>query len=331
MNNNNNNNTSNIRTPSAKDEFIFNLNISSKYKEDLVDIPKFIIIYDYYLISSKLFLEFKQNILSRLFQNLKIEKIISLQIQQQKYLKTFETNTFISSDFINLFQLNIKEIFTQLEELFKKNKSRFFNILVISYGNFEKIDDSYINEVISKILKKTKINLKIVKLSENNNSYLNYFLKLNTHKDENNKIIELTGKSDENIYKELYDFYNHKNLESGWKIVRRGNKIIKIPLNSTKDIENTNEEMFFENFNIFISSLSQRVAINKTISNQFSLRQNESIILFCKDLLNLCKNKNIKNSYECIIRGLEKINNDNRISKLDNNKLSTYINNSMEK
>ena len=76
MNNNNNNNTSNIRTPSAKDEFIFNLNISSKYKEDLVDIPKFIIIYDYYLISSKLFLEFKQNILSRLFQNLKIEKII---------------------------------------------------------------------------------------------------------------------------------------------------------------------------------------------------------------------------------------------------------------
>ena len=84
---NNNNNTSNIRTPSAKDEFIFNLNISSKYKEDLVDIPKFIIIYDYYLISSKLFLEFKQNILSRLFQNLKIEKIISLQIHQQKYLK----------------------------------------------------------------------------------------------------------------------------------------------------------------------------------------------------------------------------------------------------
>ena len=106
-----------------------------------MDIPKFIIIYDYYLISSKLFLEFKQNILSRLFQNLKIEKIISLQIHQQKYLKTFETNNFISSDFINLFQLNIKEIFTQLEELFKKNKSRFFNILVISYGNFEKIDD----------------------------------------------------------------------------------------------------------------------------------------------------------------------------------------------
>ena len=162
--NNNNNNTSNIRTPSAKDEFIFNLNISSKYKEDLVDIPKFIIIYDYYLISSKLFLEFKQNILSRLFQNLKIEKIISLQIHQQKYLKTFETNTFISSDFINLFQLNIKEIFTQLEELFKKNKSRFFNILVISYGNFEKTDDSYINEVISKILKKTKINLKKSKI-----------------------------------------------------------------------------------------------------------------------------------------------------------------------
>jgi hypothetical protein len=329
---NNNNNTSNIRTPSAKDEFIFNLNISSKYKEDLVDIPKFIIIYDYYLISSKLFLEFKQNILSRLFQNLKIEKIISLQIHQQKYLKTFETNNFLSSDIINLFQLNIKDIFTQLEELFKKNKSRFFNILVISYGNFEKTDDSYINEVMSKILKKTKINLKIVKLSENNNSYLNYFLKLNTHKDdENNKIIELTGKADENIYKELYDFYNHKNLESGWKIVRSGNKIIKIPINSTKDIENSNEDIFFENFNLFISSLSQRVAINKTISNQFSLRQNESIILFCKDLLNLCKKKNNKNSYECIIRGLEKINKDNQISKLDNNKLSTYINNSMEK
>ena len=253
----NNNNTSNIRISSGKDEFIFNLNISSKYQENLIDIPKFIIIYDYNLISSKLFLEFKKNILSRLFQNLKIEKIISIQIHQQNYLKTFETNTFISSDFINLFQLNIKEVFNQLEELFKKNTSRFFNILVISSGNFEKTDDSYINEVISKILKKKRINLKIIKLSKNNNSYLNYFLKLNSNKDENNKVIELTEKySDENLYKELYDFYNHKNMESGWKIIRRGNKIIKIPLNSTKDIENTNEEMFFENFNIFISSLS---------------------------------------------------------------------------
>ena len=120
-------------------------------------------------------------------------------------------------------------------------------------------------------------------------------------------------------------------MQSGWRITRRGNKIIKIPLNLTKDIENTKEEIFFENFNIFISSLSQRVAINKTISNQLSLRQNESIILFCKDLFNLCKNKKIKNSYECIIRGLEKINKDNQISKLDNNKLSKYINNSVEK
>ena len=174
---NNNNNTSNIRIPSGKDEFIFNLNISSKYQENLIDIPKFIIIYDYNLISSKLFLEFKKNILSRLFQNLKIEKIISIQIHQQNYLKTFETNTFISSDFINLFQLNLKEIFNQLEELFKKNTSRFFNILVISSGNFEKTDDSYINEVISKILKKKRINLKIIKLSKNNNSYLNLFYK----------------------------------------------------------------------------------------------------------------------------------------------------------
>ena len=45
------NNQSSIRIPSGKDEFIFNLNISSKYQEDLVDIPEFIIIYDYYLIS----------------------------------------------------------------------------------------------------------------------------------------------------------------------------------------------------------------------------------------------------------------------------------------
>ena len=58
------NNQSSIKIPSGKDEFIFNLNISSKYQEDLVDIPKFIIIYDYYLISLELFLEFKKNILS---------------------------------------------------------------------------------------------------------------------------------------------------------------------------------------------------------------------------------------------------------------------------
>jgi len=328
----NNNYASNSRLTSGKEEFLFNLNILSKFQDDLVDVPQFIIVYDYYLVSSKFFLEFKKNVLSRLFQNLKIKKIISIQINQQKNLKTFETNSFISSDFINLFQLDIKETFNQLEELVKKNLSKFSNILVISNGNFEKPDDSYINEVISRILKKIKINVKIVKLSKKSNFYLNYFSKLNSNKEENDKILELTEKySEENIYKELFDFYNHRNLESGWKISRRGNKIIKIPINSTKAIENSNEEIFFENFNQFISSLSQKVAINKTISNQFSLRQNESIILFCKDLLNLFKNKNIKNSYECIIRGLEKINKDNQISKLDNNKLSTYINNSVEK
>jgi len=129
----------------------------------------------------------------------------------------------------------------------------------------------------------------------------------------------------------LYDYFEYKNLMSGWKIVRYGNKILKEPINYAKNIENINEEKFFENFNECISSLSQRVAINKTVSNQFSLKQNESIILFCKDMLNLCKNKKIKNSYECIIRGLEKINNDNQISKLDNHKLSNYINKSSEK
>ena len=203
------NKASNVRIQSGKDEFIFNLNISSKYIEELIDIPKFIIIYDYY--------------------------------------------------------------------------------------------------------------------------YFNYFLKLNSN-NEKNKIIDLKEKySEENIYKELYDFYNHKNMESGWKITRFGNTILKLPINCTKDIDKSNEEIFFANFNEFISSLSQRVAINKTLSNQISLRQNESIILFCKDLLGSCKNNKIKKSYEYIIKGLEKINNDKQISKLDNHKLSTYINKSVEK
>ena len=329
------NNQSSIRIPSGKDEFIFNLNISSKYQEDLVDIPKFIIIYDYCLISSELFLEFKKNILSKLFKNLKIEKIITMQINQQNYVNILETNEFICSELINSFQLNIKDIFIQLEELFKKIKSKFINILVISNGNYAKTDDSYINEIISKISKNKSINLKVVKLNilQNNiNFNFNFFLKLNNYKNENNNIIELTKKSSgENIYKELYDFYDYKNLKSGWKIIRRGNKILKLPFNSTKEIQNSNEEIFFANFNDFISSISQKVAINKTLSNQFSLRQNESIILLCKDLLNLSKSKKIKSSYECIIRGLEKINNDKQISKLDNNKLSTYINKSSEK
>ena len=148
------NQASNMRIQSGKDEFIFNLNISSKYIEELIDIPKFIIIYDYYLISSKLFLDFKKKVLSKLFQNLKTVEINLIQILQQNYLKTFETNEFISSDFTQLFQLNIKETFNQLEELSKKNKSKFFNILVISKGNFEKTDENYINEIISKISKK---------------------------------------------------------------------------------------------------------------------------------------------------------------------------------
>ena len=329
------NNTTNSRLYSSKNEFIFNLNILSKYQEDLIDIPNFVVIYDYNIISSKILLEFKKKILSKLFKNLKVEALIPIQIQQKINLKRLKINEFMSSDCTNLFKFNIEDVFKKLEELTKISKSRYFNIFVISDGNYEKVDDSYMNEIISKISKKINIKLKIIKLSSdknNNELEFNYFLRLNTNKDDNNKIIELTEKfSEEKLYKELYDFFEYKNLTSGWKIIRYGNKILKEPFNYAKNIESINEEIFFENFNECISSLSQRVAINKTISNPFSLKQNESIILFCKDMLNLSKNKKIKNSYECIIRGLEKINNDNQISKLDNHKLSNYINKSSEK
>lgn len=329
------NSTSNSRLSSSKKEFIFNLNILSKYQEDLIDTPNFVFIYDYDIISSKIFLEFKKKILAKLFKNLKVETLIPIQIQQNINLKRVKINEFISSDCSNLFKFDIKEVFKKLEELIKISKSRYFDILVISNGNYDKVEDSYMDEIIAKISKKIDIKLKIIKLSSdknNNESEFDYFLRLNTNKDDNDKIIELIEKfSEENIYKELYDCFEYKNLMSGWKIVRYGNKILKEPINYAKNIENINEEKFFENFNECISSLSQRVAINKTISNQFSLKQNESIILFCKDMLNLCKNKKIKNSYECIIRGLEKINNDNQISKLDNHKLSNYINKSSEK
>ena len=329
------NSTSNSRLSSSKKEFIFNLNILSKYQEDLIDTPNFVFIYDYDIISSKIFLEFKKKILAKLFKNLKVETLIPIQIQQNINLKRVKINEFISSNCSNLFKFDIKEVFKKLEELIKISKSRYFDILVISNGNYEKVENSYMNEIIAKISKKIDIKLKIIKLSSdknNNESEFDYFLRLNTNKDDNDKIIELIEKfSEENIYKELYDCFEYKNLMSGWKIVRYGNKILKEPINYAKNIENINEEKFFENFNECISSLSQRVAINKTISNQFSLKQNESIILFCKDMLNLCKNKKIKNSYECIRRGLEKINNDNQISKLDNHKLSNYINKSSEK
>lgn len=329
------NSTSNSRLSSSKKEFIFNLNILSKYQEDLIDTPNFVFIYDYDIISSKIFLEFKKKILAKLFKNLKVETLIPIQIQQNINLKRVKINEFISSDCSNLFKFDIKEVFKKLEELIKISKSRYFDILVISNGNYDKVEDSYMDEIIAKISKKIDIKLKIIKLSSdknNNESEFDYFLRLNTNKDDNDKIIELIEKfSEENIYKELYDCFEYKNLMSGWKIVRYGNKILKEPINYAKNIENIKEEKFFENFNECISSLSQRVAINKTISNQFSLKQNESIILFCKDMLNLCKNKKIKNSYECIIRGLEKINNDNQISKLDNHKLSNYINKSSEK
>lgn len=329
------NSTSNSRLSSSKKEFIFNLNVLSKYQEDLIDTPNFVVIYDYNIITSKIFLEFKKKILAKLFKNLKVETLIPIPIQQNINLKRVKINEFISSDCSNLFKFDIKEVFKKLEELIKISKSRYFDILVVSGGNYEKLEESYMNEIIAKISKKIDIKIKIIKLfsdKNNNESEFDYFLKLNTNKDDNNKIIELTEKfSEENIYKELYDYFEYKNLMSGWKIVRYGNKILKEPINYARNIENINEEKFFENFNECISSLSQRVAINKTISNQFSLKQNESIILFCKDMLNLSKNKKIKNSYECIIRGLEKINNDNQISKLDNHKLSNYINKSSEK
>ena len=94
---------------------------------------------------------------------------------------------------------------------------------------------------------------------------------------------------------------------------------------------NINEEIFFLNFNEKISSLSQKTAINKTLSNQFSLNQNDNIISFCKELYNLTTIKKIKNQYENIIRGLERINNDSKISNLNNRQLTNYINKSSEK
>ena len=91
-------------------------------------------------------------------------------------------------------------------------------------------------------------------------------------------------------------------------------------------MNNINEEIFFLNFNEKISSLSQKTAINKTLSNQFSLNQNDNIISFCKELYNLTTIKKIKNQYENIIRGLERINNDSKISNLNNRQLANYIN-----
>ena len=68
---------------------------------------------------------------------------------------------------------------------------------------------------------------------------------------------------------------------------KKNNEILKISYGNVKEMININEEIFFLNFNEKISSLSQKTAINKTLSNQFSLNQNDNIISFCKELYNL--------------------------------------------
>ena len=175
--------------------------------------------------------------------------------------------------------------------------------------------------------------MRIIKINEINNSEsFKYFIELNNkNKNINNYVITLNEKvSNNELIKELYDFYND-GLNSGWKIVKKNNEILKIPYGNAKEMININEEIFFLNFNEKMSSLSQKTAINKTLSNQFSLNQNDNIISFCKELYNLTTIKKIKNQYESIIRGLERINNDSKISNLNNRQLANYINKSSEK
>jgi hypothetical protein len=303
------------------------------YKQYLCENPKFVIIYDDYLTYLNYFINIKKNVLAKILLDLKIEEIIPIQIRKIKSLKILETEEFLNSNLTNEFSLDINNIFEQLEELHNIIKTKYLNIIVISNGNFSKINESKINEIILKLKKKFLINLRIIKINEINNSEsFKYFIELNNkNKNINNYVITLNEKvSNDELIKDLYDFYND-GLNSGWKIVKKNNEILKIPYGNAKEMNNINEEIFFLNFNEKISSLSQKTAINKTLSNQFSLNQNDNIISFCKELYNLTTIKKIKNQYENIIRGLERINNDSKISNLNNRQLANYINKSSEK
>ena len=326
-------NRNNSSTSSEKFDFIFNLEISKMYKKYLCENPKFVIIYDDYLTYLNYFINIKKNVLAKILLDLKIEEIIPIQIRKIKSLKILETEEFLNSNLTNEFSLDINNIFEQLEELHNIIKTKYLNIIVISNGNFSKINESKINEIILKLKKKFLINLRIIKINEINNSEsFKYFIELNNkNKNINNYVITLNEKvSNDELIKDLYDFYND-GLNSGWKIVKKNNEILKIPYGNAKEMNNINEEIFFLNFNEKISSLSQKTAINKTLSNQFSLNQNDNIISFCKELYNLTTIKKIKNQYENIIRGLERINKDSKISNLNNRQLANYINKSSEK
>ncbi len=140
-------NRNNSSTSSEKFDFIFNLEISKMYKKYLCENPKFVIIYDDYLTYLNYFINIKKNVLAKILLDLKIEEIIPIQIRKIKSLKILETEEFLNSNLTNEFSLDINNIFEQLEELHNIIKTKYLNIIVISNGNFSKINESKINEI----------------------------------------------------------------------------------------------------------------------------------------------------------------------------------------
>ena len=186
-------NRNNSSTSSEKFDFIFNLEISQMYKKYLCENPKFVIIYDDYLTYLNYFINIKKNVLAKILLDLKIEEIIPIQIRKIKSLKILETEEFLNSNLTNEFSLDINNIFEQLDELHNIIKTKYLNIIVISNGNFSKINESKINEIILKLKKKFLINLRIIKINEINNSEsFKYFIELNNkNKNINNYVIKL--------------------------------------------------------------------------------------------------------------------------------------------
>ena len=141
-------NRNNSSISSEKFDFIFNLEISKMYKQYLCENPKFVIIYGDYLTYLDSFINIKKNVLAKILLDLNIEEIIPIQIRKTKSLKILETEEFLNSNLTNEFSLDINNIFEQLEELYNIIKTKYLNIIVISNGNFSKINESKINEII---------------------------------------------------------------------------------------------------------------------------------------------------------------------------------------
>jgi hypothetical protein len=321
-----------------KEEFVFALNISDKYNS-LLDIPELIFIID---ISS----DMKQYINKIRIEIIpKLVSLYSLPQSKKFHVITFgpesehfelDFNEITNPNLLDYQNIYVSNVFEKLKNTFDKFKEhRNIKIITISNGNFCDYKNALTkSEEFLKLYSKKFLICSLginIKTPLNNPSNFNIFLNLH-HKNTNNDLIEVEPEFNSNelsnkILEKLYE-------ESGWKIFIKGKEILFIPFGNGKyfkKITEISEKDFYENLKEREEAIINKVAVQKGVNTDYSIKLNQYIINIFEYLFQNSKDKNIKDDYLNIITNIKTINDNKKVEKLNNKELAEYISDPLNK